>query len=236
MNLIDEAYNLLFGEDIRYETELLYTGRLKHYNSNAMLSGRLLTIKMAKDFRHVSREIQIGAIQSLLLRIFKKKQESLYIDLYNSFVKSLHLAVPKTESDPMLEESFKKVNERYFDGLIEQPNLRWTDSRAKFGSYNYKKDSIEISTMLEGESQLIDYVMYHEILHKKHKFYVKGGRSYHHTSAFRKSEREFENASEVEKRLQSFGRWGRFRRVEKRRAEKQPGKKEKTFIQRLLFG
>jgi len=43
--------------------------------------------------------------------------------------------------------------------------------------------------------------MYHEILHKKHKFYTKNSRNYHHTSDFKKAEKSFANIKAVEAEL-----------------------------------
>ena len=37
------------------------------------------------------------------------------------------------------------------------------------------------------------------MLHKKHKFISKNGKNYHHTREFKKKEKEFENAEEIEK-------------------------------------
>jgi len=40
------------------------------------------------------------------------------------------------------------------------------------------------------------------LLHKKHKFKTKNGRHHHHTSEFRKKEKEFPNAEQIEKKLE----------------------------------
>ena len=54
------------------------------------------------------------------------------MEMYNSFIKNLHKYVPKTESDPLLESSFNRINDRYFNGLLEIPNL-------KFGQRSFTK-------------------------------------------------------------------------------------------------
>jgi hypothetical protein len=51
---------------------------------------------------------------------------------------------------------------------------------------------------------LLDYVVYHEMLHKKYKFVNKNGRNYHHTGNFKKKEKEFENQQQVERRLKTL--------------------------------
>ena len=127
------------------------------------------------------------------------------IDLYNHFMKNIHVAIPKTKNNIILEESFNKINEKYFNGLIERPNLVFgQESFRKLGSYEYGTDTITISKIFEGYPEFIDYIMYHELLHKKHKFHHKNNRSRYHTKEFRTQEHQFENAKEMEKKLNDF--------------------------------
>jgi hypothetical protein len=128
-----------------------------------------------------------------------------------NFIKNIHIAIPKDKSDPILEESFKRVNERYFYGLIEQPNLSWgSDSIRKLGSYDYQSDEITISLMFKNTPlEILDYIMYHEMLHKKHKFHNKSGRNYHHTTRFKTDEKAFENSQQVEKEIAKICRKAR---------------------------
>ena len=81
-----------------------------------------------------------------------------------------------------LNSVVNRVNEKYFYGMILVPNLKWGNkSLSQLGTYDYGTDTITVSRILEKESILLDYVMYHEILHKKIKFKEKNGRSIHHS-------------------------------------------------------
>jgi hypothetical protein len=75
---------------------------------------------------------------------------------------------------------------------MEIPNLEWgSNSKRKLGSYDYHTDTISISTIfLDSEQELLDYLIYHEMLHKKLKFNSKNNRSYHHTKKFKAKEKE----------------------------------------------
>ena len=128
------------------------------------------------------------------------------MELYTIFIKKIHLGIKKTDIDPFLEKSFNRVNEKYFYGLIDKTNLVWANSTTKLGSYEYGNDTITISKLLKNDQELLDYVMYHEMLHKKHKFYTKNNRSFHHTKEFRKKEKEFHNSHILEKRINSLKR------------------------------
>ena len=223
MNLIEKAFQELYpGQTLDYNTRLIYSGRFRPYNANATLSATTFTMKLSKKWKNISEDIQIGLIQSLLIRFFKKLNKSMpnkttfNIDLYNNFIKNIHIAIPKTRSDPLLEDSFNRVNQRFFYSLIEKPNLRWgTHSVRKLGSYDYQSDEISISKIFQNaEQELLDYVMYHEMLHKKHKFKnSKTGKSYHHTAAFKKDEKAFPDSGDIEKKLTKLCRKQRIRRV-----------------------
>ena len=214
--LIREAFSALCPQrEFSYEAKIKYSGKFKGYNANVRLFRNTLTFSLSKKWKTISKEIRIGLLQSLMVKLFKIKKTTDNIEMYNSFLKYVHIAIPKTKSHPILEESFDRVNGKYFFGLIEKPNLRFgKDSSYQLGSYDYGTDTITISNLLSTASiQMLDYVMYHELLHKKHKFIDINGKSYHHTSEFRRKEREFENSELIEKELKRLGRKKEIRRL-----------------------
>ena len=208
MKLVEQAFNELFQdrnlED--YTLKIKYTDKFKPYNANVRYTRDSFQFNLSRKWRKISKEIQIGLIQGLMLKVFKDKRKTTNIDLYNSFMKNLHISIPKINNDPVLEESFNKINEKYFFGLIEKPNLTRHNSIRRLGSYEYGTDTISISEVLLSDKNLLDYVMYHEILHKKHKFYEKNGRTFHHTKEFRRMERSFESSGEMEDRIKGLMR------------------------------
>jgi hypothetical protein len=199
---VDELY-----ERFPYFTYLRYSGRFKPYRGSVKLRGDRITFNLSKKWKTVSEDIQVGLIQELLLKLMRTRLKPLRkntqsIELYNFFMQKIHIAVPKTDIDPVLEESFDRVNDKYFYGNLEKTNLVWGNSSlTKLGSYEYGTDTIMISKILASDTELVDYVMYHEMLHKKHKFRKSGGRSFHHTAAFKRDERAFENSRILEKSL-----------------------------------
>jgi len=209
MNIIQEAFqNLYPGKQLDYSASIKFSGKFKPYNANVQIDRfiRHLQFNLSRSWKKVSREIIIGLIQSLLLRIFKGRKKTLNLDLYDSFIKNLHITIPKTKSEPDLLESFNRINEIYFFNSIEQPNLKWgSKSATKLGSYEYQTDTITISSLFkEAEKELLDYVMYHELLHKKHKFKTSGTRSYHHTIKFKQDEKQFKNVDLIEQKIKKL--------------------------------
>ncbi len=221
MNIIEESFRKLYPDrEFNYSCSLKYSGQFKPYNANIKYGYGCVELKLSRDWKKIDKEIKIGLIQSLMKKLWKTKNSTMNIDFYNNFLKKVHLITPKIKSDPVLDASFVRVNERYFGGFIEKPNLEWGgESFRKLGSYDLQGDVISISAVFKkGDICLLDYVMYHEMLHKKHKFVNRGGRSYFHTSKFRKAEKEFEDAEGMEKEINLFlrrvkrkkGFWGLF--------------------------
>ena len=203
-DLIKEALQQLCPDkELKYSFSLKYSRKFKPYNANVKLRYNNLTFNLSKEWRKISKEIQIGLIQELLAKILKDKKRTINMELYNLFIKNVHLAVQKTKTDEILEASFNRVNETYLNGMLDKPNLQWgSNSTSKLGSYEYGSDTITISTIFKNEKQeLLDYIMYHEILHKKFKFQSRNSRNLHHSIEFRKMEAKFENRDLIEKEI-----------------------------------
>ncbi|HME87219.1 MAG TPA: hypothetical protein VKE88_02305 [Candidatus Nanoarchaeia archaeon] len=204
MNIIQRALDDL-GITKPYITELEYSGHFKDYGANIKVYPGKIILKISSSWKDISDEIVIGLAQELLVKIFKLKKKTLNIDLYNSFIRNVHIAVPKVVPDPDLLASFNRVNDKYFSGMMDIPNIVWGEhSTRKLGSYDYRIDRIVMSTVLKGNETFLDMTMHHELLHKKHKFKSTHGRSLHHSTAFRKEEHSFENYDENEKLLKQY--------------------------------
>ncbi|MCK5107569.1 MAG: M48 family metallopeptidase [Nanoarchaeota archaeon] len=213
MNLINYSYQELFNKPCSHACNLEYSGKFKGFNGNIRLSGNNLTIKMSKEWEGVSDEIQIGLIQCLLLKIFKRKQNTTNIDLYNNFLRNVHIAIPKNQGPEILRDSFDRINNQFFHGLMERPNLKFNRAINRLGTYEYSSDTLTISQILLSDVDAMDYVMYHEMLHKKHKFKSVNNRTYHHTKDFREKEAEYPNYQKIEKRLQKLVNKGKFKQI-----------------------
>ncbi|MBN1156845.1 M48 family metallopeptidase [Candidatus Woesearchaeota archaeon] len=204
--MIQHAFKELFPErEFKYCSKLRYSARFNDYNANIRLSGNELTINLSRKWKGVSRDIQLGLIQSLMAKLFKSTTRTMSMDLYEIFLKNAHISAPKTELEPLLLESFNRVNEKYFNGLIDTPNLRFgQNSRRKLGSYEYGSDTVTVTNLFRNApAELIDYIVYHELLHKKHKFKTTNNRSIHHSSEFRSDEKQFDD-KDIEKKLKNF--------------------------------
>lgn len=110
-----------------------------------------------------------------------------------------------------LEDSFQRVNRAYFQGQMPRPLLKWNQSPTvrKMGHYQPARDTVMVSRTLDHArvpAFVIDYIMYHELLHKKHGHTMVNGRRYVHTPAFRREEQLFTQYAEAEKFLHDWVR------------------------------
>ncbi|MFA5141547.1 MAG: hypothetical protein WC471_01085 [Candidatus Woesearchaeota archaeon] len=207
MELIERAFREMYpNREFFYDAQIKYSGKFSPYNANVKLRGTHLVVCLSKTWRGVDKEILVGLIQDLLFKILGGKRDTMNIQLYNGFVKNLHIGIAKTELDPYLLRSFERVNEKFFLNQMESPNLCWGSlSRRKLACYNYHTDTISVSTIFkECDVELLDYVMYHEMLHKAMKFQVSGNQHRYHTTDFRTAEKAYPNSRELEQRIRNL--------------------------------
>lgn len=210
-NIIEKAFKEIYPQrEFSYTPIIKYTRQFNGFNANIRLRSAIIEIRMSKEWQNVSEEMQIGLVQSLLIKIFKRKGDKKIMtnnmDLYNKFLKNVHIAIPKHTESQLLVDKFNKINEQFFDGVLEQPNLKWGNyAKAKLGHYEYGSDTIMLSKYLEtAPEEYMEYVLYHEMLHKKHKFTHTNGRSLHHSTAFKADEAKFPRAVELEREIPRY--------------------------------
>ena len=204
MNLIPQAYQRLFpNKEFSYHSEMEYNRRLSPFNGNIRLHHNTIQVNLNLQWKDIDDEIKIGLIQTLLVKILRQKVSSPNIDLYHHFIKNIPMFTPKNKTDPLLEPSFKRVNEQFFFNHMELPNLEWGQpSFRKLASYNFHNDTVTVSTLFQNtRPEILDYLMYHELLHKHHKFSHRNGRSSYHSSSFRADEARFPQQKQLEQEI-----------------------------------
>ncbi len=210
-NLAEKAFRELFpNRQLKRIINIKYSGHFKDFNANVSYDSESMQFSLSKAWKEISEDIQIGLVQHLLLKIYKSKKNTINLDLYDKFMKNITKYAKVTEQDELLSHYFDELNDQYFNGMMNKPNLIWgTDSTAKLGCYTYGTDSIMISTVLKEEPDLLKFVLYHEMLHKKHTFTTKNNKSYYHTKAFKDDEKKFylKNAEQQLERFLKRKRW-----------------------------
>jgi hypothetical protein len=101
-----------------------------------------------------------------------------------------------------LEEIFQDLNRRFFDGLLAQPQLSWSAraSRRMLGHWDPAHNAIIISRIFDRPQAprfLVEYIVYHEMLHLKYPAEYRSQRRCVHTRAFKDDERKFPRYDEA---------------------------------------
>ena len=108
-----------------------------------------------------------------------------------------------------LDELFDGLNQRFFDGQLARPVLSWSRraSRRSLGYYDPAHNSIAISKLFDSVAIprfLVDYILYHEMLHLKYPAEHRSVRRCVHTKQFKAEERKFPRYTEATELLKNI--------------------------------
>jgi hypothetical protein len=120
-----------------------------------------------------------------------------------------------------LETIFDQLNHRFFDGRLVRPRLGWTlrDAWRVHGHYDAAHETIVLSRTLDRAETprfVVEYVLFHEMLHLANPSEVRDGRHRYHTAAFRVAEQRFPRIEEATAWLENFSRTEGTRRRRRR--------------------
>jgi len=95
-----------------------------------------------------------------------------------------------------LASSFERVNAEYFAGALARPRLTWSSvlTRRKLGHYDRAHDTVMISSALDAPRVpgcAVDFIMYHELLHKAQGNGTSASRRIVHDAKFQRDEKRF---------------------------------------------
>lgn len=102
-----------------------------------------------------------------------------------------------------LDEIFDNLNFWYFGERLPKPVLTWSAKKTYriLGHHDATHDTIVVSKSLDARKVpefVVEYIVFHEMLHIHHPTVHHNGRRYNHTPAFRKDEQKFRHYREAE--------------------------------------
>lgn len=102
-----------------------------------------------------------------------------------------------------LDEIFDNMNFWFFGGKLAKPVLTWSVKKTYriLAHHDATHDTIVVSKSLDSRSvprYIVEYIVYHEMLHIHHPTVHHKGRRYNHTPAFRRDEKKFPRYQEAE--------------------------------------
>jgi hypothetical protein len=180
-------------------------------------------VKFHMAFRRAP-ELAVAQACAIMLSRGGGRRTNCERDAYDTFVRAMpptdfelpgarrgrKLALSKPGRVHSLDESFDRVNRRYFKSQLAKPELCWSPVRARrlLGSYHERKDRLIISQLFDSPripAQVLDFLMFHELLHKFLGVGRRGdGRRSVHGREFREIERQFENYDQVQQFLKKL--------------------------------
>lgn len=180
-------------------------------NNRIRIRGSLIHVKLSDILMDAPIEFHAALAEILVHRLFRKRVSLGSMEIYRDYIKRSEvrdrsIAVRKKRGRKMisgsdgsmydLSEIFDMLNQIYFANAIKKPQLTWSAAGTFriLGHHDATHETIVISKTLDDirvPRFVVEYVVYHEMLHIKHPTRYENGRRYSHTAAFRRDERDF---------------------------------------------
>ena len=193
-------------------------------NSRIRLDKGLLTVEVSDLFETAPLAVQEALAYILLGKLLRKPPEPGMITRYRNYLnrahvrRSLHVIKQKRGRKLLrsaqgetydLDEVFEELNFTYFHGLMARPQLGWSAafSRTILGHYDAAHNTIVLSRILDSAQAprlIVDFVMFHEMLHLKYPTEHRGTRRCVHTRHFKHAEKEFVDYDKAKAALADF--------------------------------
>jgi predicted metal-dependent hydrolase len=95
-----------------------------------------------------------------------------------------------------LDAIFEDLNARFFHGMMARPRMSWSQTKTRriLGHYDPAHNAIIISRIFDHPAipgYVLEYIVYHEMLHLRHPVKLNGSRRCVHSAAFRAEEKLF---------------------------------------------
>jgi hypothetical protein len=183
---------------------LAHTIRLREHAAHVRLSDAL---------RHAPADVIEAAAVILLSRILRRRTPRESLETYRRFAlaPATRRRVDKlrrTRARPAVRDSgpkgeahnlasmFSRLNRRYFAGRLRRPRLGWSrrDWRTQLGCFDPALDQIILNRRLDRApvpAFVVEYVLFHEMLHVKHPLHATRCHMQAHTREFLQEEKRF---------------------------------------------
>jgi hypothetical protein len=191
--------------------------RFANANSFVRMEGDVIQVRMTDALEGAPAPVMEALAHILLSKLFRRRVPEEFNHRYRRYLNRKDIrqrleqlrqergrkqVVPPAGAAYDLEQIFEELNFRYFFGLMSRPALGWSrrPSRVTLGHYDPSHHVIVISSLLdraEVPRLVVEYVMFHEMLHLRHPVDHRGSRRCVHTPEFKRAEKQFERLREA---------------------------------------
>jgi hypothetical protein len=173
--------------------------------------GDTLYVRFSDLLRRAPLDVQEGAAALLLARVFRKRAPRSLVQPYLVYARSdrtrgriTKMRRGRVRRVPTLPEGrhfdlgalFDQLNREYFAGDLERPHIGWSTRkwRRQFGCYDPGPHQIVLNRRMDHPAVpqfVVEYVLFHEMLHVKHPTRRSGCTLLSHSPEFRREEKRF---------------------------------------------
>ena len=195
-------------------------------NQTIRLRQGKIFVRLAELCRDAPMNFQRALAFVLTAKLLRKKVPTAATEVYRTYIKSLDMQAKARENKRAkgrkivssaigetydLEEIFARVNSTYFQNAIPKPTLTWSARQTYriLGHHDATHETIVISKSLDDKQvplHVIEFVVFHEMLHIFHPTMNRDGRRYNHTPQFRRDEKKFAHYEQSEQWIEDNAR------------------------------
>ncbi len=219
-DIFSRAYEDITGNRISADARFYRYSGIK---STIRLEGGVLKVKVSDMLDDAPRKVLFSLARILACKLERNRPRKTDVKIYRLWINSdemdrRHMEAKKARGRKArhaprgdffdLESLFCKINEEYLEGILAMPTLYWGKrlTKRKYGHYDSSKHAILISKSLDSKEvprYVVEYVLYHEMLHIIHGSRKTNtrSRSVHHHKDFRDAEKEFRRYDDAERFL-----------------------------------
>lgn len=179
----------------------------------------MLLVRISDVLHDAPIEFHTALAQILIRKLFRRRIPSKDLQVYREYLKQVQIHDKTIENRRTrgrkvittskgetydLDEIFLFLNQIYFQNALPTPVLTWSAKKTFriLGHHDSTHKTIAISKSLDDRRVprfVVEYVVFHEMLHIKHPTVYREGRRYNHTPAFRRDEENFAYFEEAER-------------------------------------
>jgi Protein of unknown function DUF45 len=188
--------------------------------------GEVFFVRFSDLLRRAPINVLEGAAALLLARVYRRRTPRALVKPYVEYARSdrtrgrissmrrsrvrLNPAVPQGRHHD-LAALFEQLNGKYFAGSLQRPVIGWSTRgwRRQFGCYDPGPNHILLNRRMdrpEVPQFVVEYVLYHEMLHVKHPTRRSGCSLISHSPQFRAEEKLFHQFAPARKFLDRLAR------------------------------
>jgi len=192
-------------------------------NTIRLRDGRILV--RISDLLETAPESVLRAIAHILVaKLYRKPITPSHASRYRQYVASHHLSakvhlirqmrgrkrISSSQGEVYdLNQIFNDLNQRFFHGLLGRPQMTWSQDHARnhLGHFDPAHNTIVVSRIFDRKKVprfVLEYLVYHEMLHLKYPVKLKGSRRCVHGTEFQAEEKLFPQVEEAKRILKTL--------------------------------